>query len=116
MCCHDEINSVAGRWNKFRRCEALRAGRAPHTKPLFPVPSSQFPVPSSLFPLWVRSVLAVVLLASLAGCRPRPAATVAPVSLPTAPAALFQDVAARAGIHFNETNGATGKFYFIENT
>ncbi len=32
------------------------------------------------------------------------------------PAPLFQEVASRAGINFQQSNGAVGKFYFIEET
>jgi hypothetical protein len=37
-------------------------------------------------------------------------------SVPSSASALFEDVATRAGIKFTHLTGATGKYYFIENT
>jgi hypothetical protein len=65
----------------------------------------------------------VLVLAVLTGCGsklppPGPPSPPAPPQPPATPssAALFEDVAPRAGIHFTPSNGATGKFYFIEST
>ncbi len=65
---------------------------------------------------------AALSLIPLAGCgfksrtEPVLAAQKAAVTSGVSPSALFEDVADRAGIHFVHTSGATGKFYFVENT
>jgi len=40
----------------------------------------------------------------------------APIRATDAVHPIFKDVAAAAGVHFTESNGATGKFYYIEST
>ncbi len=58
-----------------------------------------------------------LLAALLPGCRSKLHAPPAdPAADSRADAALFSDVAGRAGIHFVHTNGAVGKFYYIEIT
>ncbi len=68
-------------------------------------------------------VLLFLAFCSILGCpyRPRIPAMVDSSSRPAAGAlsagpSLFVDVAQRAGVHFEETTGGTGKFYFIEST
>ena len=71
----------------------------------------------------VRAALRLVLLGSallaalLLGCRSKlPAPPANPAADSRTDAALFSNVAARTGIHFTHTNGASGKFYYIEIT
>jgi hypothetical protein len=63
--------------------------------------------------------LVIPLLFAVPGCAPRtPAASpvaVVPV-VATAGTALFRNVAEFSGVHFRHTNGAAGKFRFIEST
>jgi len=49
----------------------------------------------------------------MAGCRRQPPSS-HPSSLIPHPSSLFTDVAARAGIHFQHRNGATGEHYYLE--
>jgi hypothetical protein len=53
------------------------------------------------------------LLIVLPGCLQRPSVPATQTASPAA-APLFADAAARAGIHFTLSNGATGKFYYLE--
>ncbi len=53
---------------------------------------------------------AIILAAASTSCKQSPNRGVAPES------PLFQELAQQAGVHFLQTNGATGKFYFIEET
>src|SRR5690349_16979649 len=59
-----------------------------------------------------------MLIGLLPGCGKRPAASGnSPSPTPQVSAsALFEDVAARSGVHFVHVKGGTGKFYFIEST
>ncbi|SRR5579884_506231 len=78
-----------------------------------------------MFPLIIRirarerqraclGALALLLL-SCASCQPtRIAAT--PVSATVSQSAPFRDVAVSAGVRFTHSNGATGKFYYVEET
>jgi hypothetical protein len=55
----------------------------------------------------------------LPGCRSPSVGATAPIHPSTArsaSSALFEDVAAQAGVRFTHSSGATGKFYFVENT
>lgn len=62
-------------------------------------------------------LLLVSLWGLLGGCFPRPAARRSGEALPVlSSTALFEDVAARAGVRFSHDTGSTGKFYFIEST
>jgi len=61
--------------------------------------------------------LAVLLLAVLLGCSPASTKTPPSPHTPSASSsAFFEDVSARAGVNFQHTNGASGRFYFVENT
>jgi hypothetical protein len=57
---------------------------------------------------------ATLLLAFLSGCAVKSGGATA--SPPASSPALFEDVAARVGVKFTHSNGAAGKFYFIEST
>src|SRR5262249_19558710 len=71
-----------------------------------------------------RPLLASVLACALAllflpGCRLSSVGQEAPVPTSiarTASSALFEDDTSRAGVRFIHSSGATGKFYFVENT
>src|SRR5689334_4558135 len=65
-----------------------------------------------------RTGALAVLLLLLAGCGHKAALSpVAGASALSSGSALFEDVTARAGIHFRHENGAaTGKLYFLETT
>ncbi len=59
---------------------------------------------------------AVSTLPIAAGCGRRPADRLPDASRPLAPEALFEDVAAPAGVRFVHTNGADGRFLYVEST
>ena len=70
----------------------------------------------------MKSVVALALLAVLvlSGCARHNAPSTVTQRFPlpegVSSTALFTDVATKAGIRFTHTSGATGKFYYIENT
>jgi hypothetical protein len=61
-------------------------------------------------------VATLAVLAGLAGLSCRPHATPQPQPTKASRAGLFIDVAEQAGVRFTHTSGATGKFWYIENT
>ncbi|HLV80042.1 MAG TPA: CRTAC1 family protein [Chthonomonadaceae bacterium] len=71
--------------------------------------------------LWLRLALAALLALCAAGCHhmasPQPTIPAQHASAGLAGARpLFHDAAATTGVHFVQNNGATGKFYYIEET
>lgn len=64
------------------------------------------------------AALTLLLLICLPGCNRKPTGAIPSPSANVTPAAtaLFVDEADRAGLKFTHTSGATGKYYYIENT
>jgi len=68
--------------------------------------------------LWRVSVALLSVVVAAAGCHDRQpsVSTATSTSAPAAGPALFHDAAASAGVDFVQTNGAVGKFLYIEET